>query len=108
LLDIHLQEKFSSVFMHLSGFKKLTSIPAVSLKSPPSNVAQLSTVLMLLKCFALNLKFIWCIQPAATWSAEMKYNFVISFQRCIYPFTLVQLWKIYYPRFYCSEIRYTC
>jgi len=48
LLDIHLQEKFSRVCTQLSGFKKLTSIPAVSLKSLPSNVAQ---ILMLWCCW---------------------------------------------------------
>lgn len=108
LLDIHLQDKFSSVCMQLSGFKKLTSIPAVSLMSLPTNVAQLSAVSMLLKCCGFNLKCIWCIQPAASWSAEMKYRFLISLQRCICPFTLVHLWKLYYPHFYCSEIWYTC
>jgi hypothetical protein len=41
--------------MQLNGFKKLTSITAISLMSVSSNVAQLSTMSMLLKCCALSL-----------------------------------------------------
>lgn len=47
--------KKCNICMQLNGFKKLTSITAISLMSVSSNVAQLSTMSMLLKCCALSL-----------------------------------------------------